>query len=194
MSHPWMKGDVKSKAEVKAEFKERKGNMDAIVEKDKKEKKTEQATRHAQRVMRGAGGQALEEQKMSEESKSELPPSKQLLDYEKVFAQNTEFFSACNPDLIEEALVQHLKEREHVDPKVNKDHYKIKFKLITKGQDAQEQETEICVRILKVDGTYNCVEFTKLKGNQVNFHEHFNEITRTALNFSNDTVAPIDGQ
>jgi len=70
--------------------------------------------------------------------------------------------------------VQHLKEKEKVDPKVNANHYKIKFKLITKGQDANEEETDICVRILKVDETKNCVEFTKIKGNQVNYHEHFN--------------------
>ena len=58
--------------------------------------------------------------------------------YEKVFSTNTEFYSSCNPDLIEEALLQHLTEKEQVEPQVNKEHYKIKFKLVTKGQDGRE--------------------------------------------------------
>jgi len=63
----------------------------------------------------------------------DLPPSKQLLAYEKVFKQNTEFFSTCNPDDIEAALVEHLRNREKIEPEVNKDKYKIKFTLVTKG-------------------------------------------------------------
>jgi hypothetical protein len=110
--------------------------------------------------------------------------------YEKVFANNTEFFTSCNPDLIEEALVQHLTDKEQVEPTVNGEHYKIKFKLVTKGQDGREQPTDICVTILQVDETRNCVEFTKRSGNQVNFHEHVNELMRV-LNFSNDTVVAV---
>jgi len=47
--------------------------------------------------------------------------------YERVFSTNTEFYSTCNPDLIEEALVQHLTQKEQVEANVNKDHYKVKF-------------------------------------------------------------------
>lgn len=185
--HAWMQGPTPSAAEVEAEFKQRKAEVDKQVDQEKSEKKSEQASRHAQRVMR-SGAAGKEEAKQIEESKQQVAPTKEVLAYEKVFAQTTEFYSSCNPDLIEEALVQHLKEKEHVDAKVNKDHYKIKFKLVTKGQDAQEQETEICVRILKVDGEKNCIEFTKLRGNQVSFHEHYNDIVRTTLNFANDAV------
>ena len=78
-------------------------------------------------------------------------PSKQLDQYEKVFAQNTEFFSTYNPDMIEEALISHLRDTMKIEPsKISKDKYKIKFQLVTKGQGDQEQKTEICVRILKV--------------------------------------------
>lgn len=117
-----------------------------------------------------------------------MAPLKELRAYERVFNQNTEYYTTCNPDLIEEALVNYLKTNEKVDPKVNADHYKIKFKLVTKGQDALEQETDMCVRILKVDANTSCVEFTKLKGNQVNFHEHYNDLMKNTLNFSNDAV------
>lgn len=81
-----------------------------------------------------------------------------------------------------------MRDKEHVDAKTNDKHYKIKFKLVTKGQDALEQETEICVRVLKIEEAKYCVEFTKLKGNQVNFHEHFNDLMKNVLNFSNDCV------
>ena len=64
-----------------------------------------------------------------------LKPQKELLMYEKVFAQNTEFFSTCNPDMIEEALIEHLRQKEKIEPNVNKTKYKVKFSLMTKGQD-----------------------------------------------------------
>lgn len=185
-----MQGGEPSQEEVMAEFRSRKTNVDAQVENEKSDKKSEQASRSAQRVMRNSGA-SKEEAKQIEESKHSLPPTKELLDYENVFSQNTEYFTSCNPDLVEEALVQHLKDKEHVDAKVKDSHYKIKFKLVTKGQDANEEETEICVRILKVEEGKNCVEFTKLKGNQVNFHEHFNQLMKGALNFSNDTVNAV---
>lgn len=78
-------------------------------------------------------------------------PTKNLDPYEKVFAQNTEFFSTYNPDMIEEALLSHLREHKKIEPtKINKDKYKVKFSLVTKGQGDQEQKTDICMRILKV--------------------------------------------
>lgn len=118
-----------------------------------------------------------------------MQPQKELLAYEKIFAQNTEYFSTCNPDMIEEALIEHLRGKEKIEPSVNKDKYKIKFVLETTGQDNLTQKTDICVRILKVDEEKVCVEFIKTSGNNVLFHEHFNEITKNVLDFSNDTVA-----
>ena len=51
-----------------------------------------------------------------------------MKDYEKIFGTATEFFSECNPDLIEDALLQHLTEKEQVEPtSVSQDHYKVKF-------------------------------------------------------------------
>jgi len=116
-----------------------------------------------------------------------MAPQKQLLAYEKVFAQNTEFFSTCNPDMIEEVLCEHL--RMNVEPKLNDTKYKIKYTHETTGQDETLQKIEVCVRILKVDDQKVCVEFSKVSGPNVFFHENFNEITKKVLNFSNDTVA-----
>lgn len=61
-------------------------------------------------------------------------PLKALDDYERIFSQNTEFYSTYNPDMIEEALIFHLRENMKIEPtKVSKDKYKIKFQLVTKG-------------------------------------------------------------
>jgi len=62
-----------------------------------------------------------------------MVPQKELLQYEKIFAQNTAYFSSCNPDMIEEALIEHLRNKEKIEPNVNKDKYKIKFALDTTG-------------------------------------------------------------
>tara|TARA_B110000503_G_scaffold117968_1_gene178474 strand:+ start:250 stop:513 length:264 start_codon:yes stop_codon:yes gene_type:complete len=71
-----------------------------------------------------------EEVKLGE---GDLPPSKTLIQHEKIFAQNTEIYSSCNPDDIEAALCEYLRLKEKVEPKLNKDKYKIKFSLTTKG-------------------------------------------------------------
>lgn len=106
-----MQGPVPSLEQVQAEFSQRKQQVDAAVDKDKESKQSDQASRGAQRVMRNANA-AKEEMKQMEENKYSEGPSKELMLYEKIFAQSTEFFSSCNPDLIEDALVQHLKEKE----------------------------------------------------------------------------------
>merc|ERR1719263_1123881 len=120
-----------------------------------------------------------------------MVPSKELLTYEKVFAQNTEFFSTCNPDLIEEALCEHLRNKLKVEPAVNKTKYKVKFSYESVGQDETKQNIEVCVRILKVDDEKVCVEFTKVSGNNVLFHENFTELTKKVLDFSNDSEKAV---
>jgi hypothetical protein len=61
-----------------------------------------------------------------------MKPIKKLDQYEHVFKNNTEFFSSYNPDMIEEALLHHLKYTENVEADMNKEKYKIKFTLETK--------------------------------------------------------------
>lgn len=75
-----------------------------------------------------------------------------------------------------------------IEPKINATKYKIKFTLNQKGQDQEEYNTEMCARILKVDEGKVCVEFTKVSGNNVHFHEYYNEITNKSLAFTNDSV------
>ena len=49
-----------------------------------------------------------------EETVSVILPLKEIEPYEHVFKNNTEFFSTYNPDMIEEAILHHLKYKENV--------------------------------------------------------------------------------
>lgn len=118
-------------------------------------------------------------------------PSKALQKYEKVFEQNTEFFTTFNPDVVEESIEKFLKEQDGFDEatlKINKEKYKMKFILTSKGQDGFVESTPMQVRILEVDNTKNyCVEFTKQGGRWAAFNNHFQELKKY-LDFSNDSI------
>ena len=49
-------------------------------------------------------------------------------------------------------------------------------------------ETEICVKILRVNDEKVCVEFSKLDGNNIDYHEHVNEIKSKVLGFADDAM------
>lgn len=115
-----------------------------------------------------------------------MKPKKTLDQYEKIFAQNTEFFSTYNPDMIEEAFIKHLR-NEGIEPKTHEKKYKTKFMIKYSDQGGQEQEIKICMRILGVGEDEYCVEFQKLDGDQIRFHQYFSEFKDTVLEFANDT-------
>jgi len=116
-------------------------------------------------------------------------PSKELEPYERIFTNNTEFFSTYNPDMIEEAFLQYLA-KDKIEFKASKNKYKIKFtKPGTDDFDNSVQDNvEICVRITQVDNSKVCVEFTKLAGRQTTFLKHFENYKTDAncLKFAND--------
>ena len=120
--------------------------MDAEKQQKEAEKQQRVANRRTQ-VMRSAGIDS-EEAKFEADAESLMKPKKTLESYEHLFANKTEFFSTYNPDMIEEALCEHLRQKENVEPVVNGKKYKTKFTLKTQDQGDQEQETEICIRIL----------------------------------------------
>lgn len=80
-----------------------------------------------------------------------MEPRKPLERYQQLFKQSTQFFSSCNPDIVEEALKKYLEDKvggELSDLKVSDKKYKITFKLTTKGQSEVVHVTNICVKIL----------------------------------------------
>jgi hypothetical protein len=77
--------------------------------------------------MRNAKTNVSEEEEKNQ-TMIDATPQKQLDQYEKVFSQNTEFYSTYNPDMIEEALISHLRDTMKIEPsKISKEKYKIKF-------------------------------------------------------------------
>lgn len=80
-----------------------------------------------------------------------IKPLKKLDAYEKVFSTSTEFFSSYNPDMIEEALLEHLRKNMKIEPKVHNSKYKVQFTLSTNSQEGQVQVVDIVMRILKVN-------------------------------------------
>lgn len=62
LEHPWMNEETPSEEQVVNEFAERKKAVDESVKSEKEDKRSEQASRNAQRVMR-SGGASKEEAK-----------------------------------------------------------------------------------------------------------------------------------
>lgn len=117
-------------------------------------------------------------------------PLKQMDQFDDLFAHNTQFFSSYNPDMIEEALLNSLRQ-EKVEPLVAKNKYKTKFTLYGKDEldPAVEDNVEMCIRILRVpDQSLSCIEFTKLSGRQTTFLRHAEHIKSKVLGFANDSI------
>jgi len=91
--------------------------------------------------------------------------------------KHTEYLSTYDPQYLEAALIQFVRETLGVDPIISTKKYKIKFTLIKQHPAAKDQnidiKTEICVRILQYDQNRVCVEFQKAKGDQAHFIEVF---------------------
>lgn len=125
-----------------------------------------------------------------------MEPRKPLEAYQQLFKQSTQFFSSCNPDIIEGALKKYLEDNvggELSDLNISDKKYKITFKLTTKGQSEVVHVTNICVKILATgnEEAKCCVEFQKVSGDQHSFHTHYNDIVKNALNFSNDAILTL---
>lgn len=127
--------------------------------------------------------------KEEEKRNSDLKPLKTLEAYNKIFEENTEFFSTYNPDVIEKALLDYLKSQNTpVVPKVSKNKYKMKFEMTSKAQSGLVTTIFICVRILAVDDQTVCVEFMRLGGDQISFNKVFKEFKDKELAHLNDAV------
>ena len=122
-------------------------------------------------------------------------PKKKLEEYQKMFDQNTVFFSSYNPDMIEEQLLKAMKAEGVKNMVVNQNKYKIKFEKVEQkvqkiSNDEQaniEDAVMMQVRITKVsDGTV-AVEFTRLRGTKICFLTYYSQYKDIILNNLNDT-------
>jgi hypothetical protein len=115
-----MQGDMPTSDQIVKEFEKRDKAVKASVESERQQKQAERERREEvrrQRVMR-SGNHGGEEAKMDTSSEALKKPLKAIEDYEHVFSQKTQFFSSLNPDMIEEALADHLRHIK-VEPKVH---------------------------------------------------------------------------
>jgi len=69
-----------------------------------------------------------------------LPPKKQLDQYFKAFEMKTQFFSTYHPDVIEEAVLTHLRNVAKVEPNINSKKYKLKFQLNSKDEGVENEQ------------------------------------------------------
>jgi len=125
-----------------------------------------------------------EEQKTIDSTTSEN--DKKMDTYVAGLNNNTEFFSSCHPEMIEEETCKYLRKTEKVEPSINPEKYKIKFSLVSKALDEQEETTSITMKISRVDAETVCVEFKKTSGDQINFLNHFKRYKDQVLEFAND--------
>jgi hypothetical protein len=92
------------------------------------------------------------------------------------------FVIDAHPDEIEEVLLTHIREQEKVEAVISDTKYKTIFKLNSMDQGGLSQETEICVKLFKVDDQNTAIEFQNMGGSQYRFYEHFNNYKKNVLN------------
>mmetsp|Transcript_123 Transcript_123/g.237 ORF Transcript_123/g.237 Transcript_123/m.237 type:complete len:225 (-) Transcript_123:62-736(-) len=194
LAHPWMQGEVPTKEQILKEFRVRDSKVKGFMEAEKKKKEAEKLQRveNFRKTNRSGAVKGDNMAQLDQGDNGEvLQPTKVLEQYEHVYCQNTQFFSSYNPDMIELALVEHLRNDVKTEPIVNPNKYKVKFTLTSQDQGGQQIETTICVRISKVDDKVVCVEFQKLAGNQTRFFDHYLELKDKVLAFANDQLVEM---
>lgn len=115
-------------------------------------------------------------------------PKKPLEDYTQVFDQATDFFSSYNPDMIEQRLLQSLKDEGIKDVKMGKNKYKYTFQKI--GTDEQSNTDEavlMTIRITKVNAEKVAVQFQRLQGTKIAFLKFYQQYKQIILNNFHDT-------
>lgn len=136
-----------------------------------------------------SGPEKTEESKFTVDDDALMKPSKTLEGYEKIFAQNTEFFSSYNPDMIEEAILElPKKEKKFTIQKTNDTKYKLKLDIDTTDQSGAVHNIQLQIRILNVDNSMVCVEFMRLEGDKQRFIEHYQEFKNELLGDMNDSL------
>ena len=94
-------------------------------------------------------------------------------------------FSTFNPDVIEDTVVQHLKDCG-IQYTSKEDKYKIKFTIENTDKHGNQSVVGMCLRILKVDDNKNVIEFTKTSGNESIYLNLYKELREASLGKLND--------
>ena len=97
---------------------------------------------------------------------------KKIIDeYVRIVAKNTEFFSTYDPETLLGMMASYAKEQQGAKIQFAKDKYKATIQIPT-----ERENLSFKVRVLKVDQEKNCLEFSRVSGDQLEFFEVFNTI------------------
>ncbi len=96
-------------------------------------------------------------------------------EYEPVLASNTEFFTTSDPTPVFRDIIEYLR-RKAIQPVVDKNYWKLTFS-IPDGKSS----IDVKVKLLKVDQSKLAVEFTRKKGDQLKFFDHYKQMMNDPL-------------
>lgn len=165
LAHTWMQGEMPTDEEIREEFIRRDLMVKEQLQKEKEEKLAQKqqyvANRRQRATMRSANMNPTEQEEAKGDSFKNQKPLKALQPYEKLVGVNTEFFSTYNPDMIEEEIIEYMRDKLLVEPKKrSNDQYKLTFDVNFEDQTGK-YNIELKIRILSVDDSTVCVEFSR---------------------------------
>mmetsp|Transcript_40911 Transcript_40911/g.47038 ORF Transcript_40911/g.47038 Transcript_40911/m.47038 type:complete len:488 (-) Transcript_40911:410-1873(-) len=183
-AHPWFRGATCSPEEVIEELNRRKMCVDRAAEEEQERKRAErERMQQGNRVGVGYGAGYgnpqfrdvainRNEQEAGIEMNADLQQVMQAKrtaeTYERFTAKCTEFFTTSSADDMFAILFNYAKSKA-TDFKVSDDSYKIKVSHVT-----EEDRIEFTIKILAAENKTNCVEFTRKRGQALEFHNIFN--------------------
>ncbi len=175
-AHPWYNGPFSTIEGIQGEFAKRKEIINKEIEVKRVQKESERAARAAggqvagRRAYKGAH-RGDEEEEGADLTATDILSKKRMLDeYMPIVARNTQFFTAAEPDVILQTLID-FAESKGVKLEVSEVKYKAKTSILT-----EEDRVDLTMTILRVDPKKYCVEFTKGYGDQLAFYEHYNTV------------------
>lgn len=96
-------------------------------------------------------------------------------EYDGLLASNTEFFTTSDATPVFRDLIEYLR-RKAIQPKLDKDYWKLTFS-IPDGKSS----IDVKVKLLKASHTKLAVEFTRKRGDQLKFFDHFKQMMNDPL-------------
>lgn len=98
-----------------------------------------------------------------------------LKEYDGIMASNTEFFTTADATPVFRDIIEHLK-RKAIKPAVDENFWKLTFS-IPDGKSS----IDVKVKLLKVSHSKLAVTFTRKKGNQLKFFDHYKQMMNDPL-------------
>ncbi len=190
-SHAWFNGTMPTSDEIKAEFDQRKRDLDDELKRQRDEDPTtaefDSSLLEGNTVHRGIGDSDEETKEAGEREAQE---------YDEDFENYHKFFSTSNIDELWNNLWAYITNITG-EYKFSVDEYNISAKVVKEDESKEDESkklgqepTEFEVNILKVaDQEKFCVDATVLKGDKFKFTEQFSDLKKFFGGHANATLA-----